>query len=157
MMRLPGYPIRGAALALAIVLAARVAAAQGQQPAPKPVPKKPTTGQTVEIRGQAPTPQVVTVRPREVPAYAPSGLPKAVMTAGAWPSVTAAFSVTPASQLAGRLPLDTSAAGLARGGAMVGGVALAGVTMRGGAAAGAGAAGGVSVVGASTQEIEALR
>jgi len=148
--------------AMALLCAATAAAAaqgQGQQPAPA---KKPATGQAVEIRGQVPTPQVVTVRPREVPDYKPSGLPQAVMTAGAWSSVTAAFAITPALQVAGRLPLDTTSAGLARGGAMVGGVAIAGAAAAGGAAAAAGgapaaAAAGTQVVGASAEEIEAMR
>ena len=112
---------------------ARVRARGGRQPGGAPragaagqPPKKPATGQTVEIRGQAPTPQVVTVRPREVPQYAPAGLPAAVMASGAWPSVAAAYTIAPTNQLAGRLPLDTTQAGLARGGAALGGVAVAG-------------------------------
>src|SRR5664279_5904973 len=76
-------PVSALAVVLALVAAgAAVARAQGQQ-AP---PKKTTTGQTIEIRGQAPTPQVVTVRPREVPVYMPAALPGAVMASGAWPS-----------------------------------------------------------------------
>lgn len=124
-------------------------AAQGQQPAPK----KPSTGQAIEIRGQAPTPQVVTVRPREVPAYTPVSLPGAVMASSSWPSVTAGYAITQSDQLAGRLPLDTSAAGIARGGAMLGGAALAGAAAHpGGAGAGGGAPAGVSAT-----EIEAMR
>jgi hypothetical protein len=107
-------------------------AAQGQQPAPK----KPGTGQPIEIRGQAPTPQVVTVRPREVPTYKPASLPGAVMGSGSWPSVTAGYTITQTDQLAGRLPLDTSAAGIARGGQMVGGVAVASAAAHPGGAAG---------------------
>jgi hypothetical protein len=141
---------------LALVLAgAPFARAQAQQtPAKKPT----VTGQTIEIRGQAPTPQVVTVRPREVPAYTPAGLPSTMMASGsrAWPSMTAGYAITPSNQLAGRLPLDTSAAGLARGGSMVGGVALAGAAANGAAVAG-GAAASSAVPGGSAAEIEAMR
>jgi len=141
-----------------LVVAAAIAlpgllAAQGQ-PA-KPAPKKPAAGQTIEIRGQAPTPQVVTVRPREVPAYAPTALPAAVMASGAWPTASAAYTIAPTNQLAGRLPLDTTQAGLARGGAAVGGVNVAAgaggaQTLSTGAAPGAMSA-------ASAAEIEAMR
>jgi hypothetical protein len=139
-------------IGLVALAAAPAVLAQGQQPAPK----KPTTGQAIEIRGQAPTPQVVTVRPREVPAYTPVSLPGAVMASSSWPSVTAAYSITQADQLAGRLPLDTSAAGIARGGAMVGGVIVAGAAAKPGAA-NAAASVGAPVAGASTAEIEAMR
>ena len=127
----------GLAVACAI---APALSAQGQQP----TPKKPSTGQAIEIRGQAPTPQVVTVRPREVPAYAPASLPGAVMGSSSWPSVTAGYSITQSDQLAGRLPLDTSAAGIARGGQMVGGVAVAGAAAR-------------PATGTSATEIESMR
>ena len=144
-------------LAGAILLAAACAAPSAlhaqQQPA-KPAPKKPAAGQPIEIRGQAPTPQVVTVRPREVPQYAPAALPAAVLAAGAWPTVSAGYTIAPSNQLAGRLPLDTSAAGLARGGGV-------------GIVAGTGAAGGAQTLSsnavpgapsaASAAEIEAMR
>jgi len=127
--------------------------AQGQ--AAKPAPKKPATGQAIEIRGQAPTPQVVTVRPREVPAYAPAALPGAVLASGAWPTASAAYTISPTNQLAGRLPLDTTQAGLARGGAALGGVSVAAAaggaqTLSTGPAPGAMSA-------ASAAEIEAMR
>ena len=46
----------------ALLVAASRAEAQQKAPPPK-------KGQAIEIRGQVPTPQVVTVRPREVPTY----------------------------------------------------------------------------------------
>jgi hypothetical protein len=145
-----------ARLIVALTLVMVVAVAGGAQ-AQQPTVKKPaTTGQTIEIRGQAPTPQVVTVRPREVPDYKAGGLPSAVMVSGSWPSVTAGYAITPANQLAGRLPLDTSAAGIARGGATVGGVALVGGAAAGAAAGAPGAAPG-AVPGGSAAEIEAMR
>lgn len=144
----------GTVAALAAVLAALAAGAATARAQQAP-PKKTTTGQTIEIRGQAPTPQVVTVRPREVPVYKAAALPGAVMASGAWPSVTAGYAITPSNQLAGRLPIDTSSAGLARGGAMLGGVAVAGAAS-GAAAAGAGAP-GAATPGGSAAEIEAMR
>ena len=80
---------RAVVVAAALVAFGAAGRAQAQQPT-KPPPKKAATGQTVEIRGQAPTPQVVTVRPREVPEYAPASLPVAVIASGAWPSVSSA-------------------------------------------------------------------
>jgi hypothetical protein len=153
-----GHRVR---LVLAILAVAGMAAsARAQQVAPpKPPAKKgPATGQTIEIRGQAPTPQVVTVRPREVPHYAPVGLPNAVMSAGGWSSIANAYAIAPANQLSGRLPMDTSAAGLARGGEVLGGAAAA-AAARAAAINGAtaGASGGPVVVGASAAEIEDMR
>ncbi len=126
------------------------ARAQGQPP-----PEKKKPGQAIEIRGQAPTPQVVTVRPREVPTYEPAALPNAVMASGAWPAVSSPYAIAPANQLAGQLPIDTTAAGLARGGARAGGVAVAAGAA--GAEDAAGRAGRAAPTGASAAEIEAMR
>ena len=43
--------------------------ANAQQPARQPRTQAQRRPSTIEIRGQVPTPQVVTVRPREAPAY----------------------------------------------------------------------------------------
>jgi len=43
--------------------------ANAQQPTRQPRTQAPRRPSTIEIRGQVPTPQVVTVRPRETPAY----------------------------------------------------------------------------------------
>ncbi len=57
-------------LALAVVaVAPTVARAQQSAPPPAGVPAAPRTRRTVEIRAQAPAPEVITVRPREVPPY----------------------------------------------------------------------------------------
>ena len=53
-----------AALGVAL-LALGAASAQAQQSVPQPAPRK----RALEIRGQAPAPEVVTVRPREVPRF----------------------------------------------------------------------------------------
>ena len=57
----------------ALVLKASFLKAQAtQQPVPKPKPDSvvaPPKRRALEIRGQAPAPEVVTVRPREIPPY----------------------------------------------------------------------------------------
>jgi len=57
-------------LALAVVaVAPAVARAQKAAPPPAAAPATPKVRRTVEIRAQAPAPEVITVRPREVPQY----------------------------------------------------------------------------------------
>src|SRR5215207_164791 len=71
-----GYKGRAVARAtvgiiVAVVCSVHVRALRAQQPTPAPSQRTqpPRRGETIEIRGQVPTPQVVTVRPREAPAY----------------------------------------------------------------------------------------
>jgi len=78
-------------LALLLALVAAVPSlASAQQPTPAPTPA-PTTAapvtpgaprvrRTVEIRAQAPAPEVITVRPREVPQYTRRLLVPALIT-----------------------------------------------------------------------------
>jgi hypothetical protein len=71
--------------------------------------------QTVEIRGQVPTPQVVTVRPRAVPDYSRGVLVPAFYDQHFWPSILAPYRVVPTlpSESAHRPPEaapDTAAA-----------------------------------------------
>jgi hypothetical protein len=79
-----------AALELA-VSGAFVAALAGSVHAQQTTP--PTRGQaqrrpeTIEIRGQVPTPQVVTVRPREAPVYNRRVLVPAFLDRSFWPSI----------------------------------------------------------------------
>ena len=69
-----------------------VAAVAGSALAQQP-PQPPARGQTqrrpetIEIRGQVPTPQVVTVRPREAPAYSRRVLVPAFFDRSFWPSI----------------------------------------------------------------------
>ena len=80
--------------------------------------KKPAAeggAQTVEIRGQVPTPQVVTVRPRAVPDYSRGVLVPAFYDQHFWPSILAPYRVVPTlpSESAHRPPEaapDTTAA-----------------------------------------------
>jgi hypothetical protein len=61
--------------------------------------KKPqaegAAAQTVEIRGQVPTPQVVTVRPRAIPDYSRGVLVPAFYDQHFWPSILAPYRVVP--------------------------------------------------------------
>ena len=49
--------------------------------------------QTIEIRGQVPTPQVVTVRPREVPAYSRQVISPNFFDRDFWPSIVPAYQM----------------------------------------------------------------
>ena len=76
-------------MALAVVAAApAVARAQQSAPPPAGVPAAPRTRRTVEIRAQAPAPEVITVRPREVPPYSRRLLVPALL---AYPDSTGAL------------------------------------------------------------------
>ena len=73
----------GGALALAVPSSIR--AQQPTQPPPKTT--TPRRQATIEIRGQVPTPQVVTVRPREAPQYSRRVLVPAFLDHDFWPSI----------------------------------------------------------------------
>jgi hypothetical protein len=70
--------------------AALAGSLHAQQTTPQP-PSTRTQAQrrpeTIEIRGQVPTPQVVTVRPREAPAYSRRVLVPAFFDRSFWPSI----------------------------------------------------------------------
>ena len=90
-----GMPVRAvrAMLATAGIAACAVAIAASpllaQQTPPRPAPRTqtPRRQETIEIRGQVPTPQVVTVRPRESPAYSRRVLVPAFFDHDFWPSI----------------------------------------------------------------------
>ena len=78
----------------ALVSVASSARAQQQPPRP---PQQPARRQeTIEIRGQVPTPQVVTVRPRETPAYSRRVLVPAFFDHDFWPSILPPLQLVPA-------------------------------------------------------------
>lgn len=95
----------GAAVAMAC--AAPVAAQQ---------PKRPTrAGQTIVIRGQVPTPQVVTVRPRQAPDYDRGTLGSAPESAASfWPALLPGYDVVTERTVAGPTPLDSVPGAVAR-------------------------------------------
>jgi hypothetical protein len=76
----------------------------------------PRKGQAIEIRGQVPTPQVVTVRPREVPTYDRQLLSPAFYSGTGGAAASGAVQLVPESQIRGSAVLDTLPAGLAHEG-----------------------------------------
>lgn len=78
-----------------------------------PPPKK---GQAIEIRGQVPTPQVVTVRPREVPTYDRQLLAPAFYNGTGSTAAAGGVQLVPESQIRGTTALDTMPAGMAHEG-----------------------------------------
>ena len=74
------------------VLSSGVAGAQ--QPTRKPRTQAPRSS-TIEIRGQVPTPQVVTVRPRETPAYSRRVLVPGFFDHDFWPSILPPLDIVP--------------------------------------------------------------
>jgi hypothetical protein len=61
----------GFVIVLALAIAPVEARAQGEPSKPAAPPQQPTPARrkALEIRGQAPAPEVVTVRPREIPQF----------------------------------------------------------------------------------------
>jgi hypothetical protein len=80
-------------LAGGLAFAATSAHAQRQPPRPAQQPRRQ---ETIEIRGQVPTPQVVTVRPRETPAYSRRVLVPAFLDHDFWPSILPPLQLVPA-------------------------------------------------------------
>jgi hypothetical protein len=86
---------------LLVFVAARSASAQQPTPSrPAPRTQQPRRQETIEIRGQVPTPQVVTVRPREAPAYSRRVLVPAFFDRDFWPSILPPLQIVSASGLA---------------------------------------------------------
>lgn len=64
--------------------------------------------QTIIIRAQVPTPQVITVRPREVPDYSKDVLGSERRDRSFWSSLLPAYQLVPQRQITGRSALDSS-------------------------------------------------
>jgi hypothetical protein len=96
----------GVCIGGALLVVASRASAQQKGPPPK-------KGQAIEIRGQVPTPQVVTVRPREVPAYDRRLLSPAFYSGTGGTSSAAGVQLVPESQIRGAAALDTLPASIA--------------------------------------------
>ena len=77
---------RRLALGVALLVVA-ASPALGQAGPPSERPQQPRRQETIEIRGQVPTPQVVTVRPREAPAYNRRVLVPAFLDRDFWSSI----------------------------------------------------------------------
>jgi hypothetical protein len=92
-----------AALTVAAAMTVSVAA-HAQQPTQAPVKRRQAP---IEIRGQVPTPQVVTVRPREVPAYSRQVLVPNFYDHDFWPSILPGYRLVRKRQITGALPIDS--------------------------------------------------
>lgn len=88
------------AAAVAVTLLPAIAHGQGT----------PRRQQTIEIIGQVPTPQVVTVRPREVPAYDRRVLVPTFYDRDFWPSILPGYLLVRERMIAGTVAGDSSAA-----------------------------------------------
>ena len=80
-----------------------------QQPTP-PRTQPPRRQETIEIRGQVPTPQVVTVRPRETPAYSRRVLVPAFFDHDFWPSILPPLEIVSPP---GATPVDSASRAMA--------------------------------------------
>ncbi|MDQ6635201.1 MAG: hypothetical protein M3068_14375 [Gemmatimonadota bacterium] len=89
----------GAALLLGVLAPSR---AEGQRP------QKPRGGTSITITGQVPTPQVVTVRPREAPAFTKLVLVPRFYNRSFWPAVLPGYAVVPQRQITGGAALDSA-------------------------------------------------
>ena len=94
-MRMRLTTIAGAAVALALA----APTAEGQRTTRRQQP--------IEIRGQVPTPQVVTVRPREVPAYSRRVLVPGFYDHDFWATILPAYQLVPGRMLSGNVRLDS--------------------------------------------------
>jgi hypothetical protein len=92
-----------AALTVAVAMTVSVSA-DAQQPTQAPVRRRQAP---IEIRGQVPTPQVVTVRPREVPAYSRQVLVPNFYDHDFWPSILPGYRLVRKRQITGALPIDS--------------------------------------------------
>lgn len=79
-------------LTLAAFAAARPASAQRQ---------------TIEIRGQVPTPQIVTVRPREVPEFSAQVLVPGFYDHQFWPVILPAYQIVSRNEIRGVMATDS--------------------------------------------------
>lgn len=71
---------------------------------------------SIEIRGQVPTPQVVTVRPREVPAYSRQVLVPDFFSHNFWSSIVPPYVLVSQRQITGASPLDSTPAAVVSAG-----------------------------------------
>ena len=84
--------------------------------------------QTIEIRGQVPTPQVVTVRPREVPAYSRQVISPNFFDRDFWPSIVPGYLMVSRQMLTGQVPVGADSAALRDPAAATPGAATPGST-----------------------------
>ena len=68
---------------------------------------RPRRTQEIVIRGQVPTPQVVTVRPREVPSFSRQVLVPSFYDHTFWPLILPAYAIVPRSEVVGQEAADS--------------------------------------------------
>ncbi len=100
MRRILVSPLSGMLLALGLAVSSGGVEAQ-QRSTPS------RSAATIVIRGQVPTPQVVTVRPRQVPDYDRATLGPGGSGRSFWPSILAGYRVLGDWQVVGGLPRDS--------------------------------------------------
>jgi len=94
-----------AKLGLLVAVALALPVAMQAQNTKPPVKRRQ---QPIEIRGQVPTPQVVTVRPREVPTYSRQVLYPRFYDHDFWPSILPAYQLVTKRQMTGIVPVDSA-------------------------------------------------
>lgn len=70
--------------------------------------------ETIEIRGQVPTPQIVTVRPRSVPEFSTQVLVPAFYNHQFWPVILPAYQIVQRSEVYGVMATDSMPEGAGR-------------------------------------------
>jgi hypothetical protein len=96
--------MRATLVAMVAVAIAVPVSAHAQQPTEAPVRRRQAP---IEIRGQVPTPQVVTVRPREVPSYSRQVLVPNFYDHDFWPSILPGYRLVTKRQISGAVPVDS--------------------------------------------------
>lgn len=102
--------MRSAIARAAVVAAAAIAVAPALAGAQQPTRRRQAP---IVIKGQVPTPQIVTVRPREVPTYSRQVLVPRFYDHDFWPDIQTGYLVVPERQITGRTPFDTASPGTA--------------------------------------------
>ena len=97
--------MKHAKLGLVVAVALALPVAMQAQNTKQPVKRRQ---QPIEIRGQVPTPQVVTVRPREVPTYSRQVLYPRFYDHDFWPSILPAYQLVTKRQMTGIVPVDSA-------------------------------------------------
>lgn len=96
-------------LAAAVLVALPSVASAQRRPTPRTAP--------IEIRGQVPTPQVVTVRPRETPEFSRQVLVPNFYDRQFWPAILPGYALVARRTLAGPTTVDSVSGAPARPGA----------------------------------------